>query len=65
PHRRSHHLLARPDTTESNTNFGMKHREKTTSTGASLVELHDPMEALMTDPEGNRFRVVLQPDNEA
>ncbi|MBJ7004939.1 VOC family protein [Streptomyces griseofuscus] len=33
--------------------------------GASLVELHDPVEALMTDPEGNRFRVVLDPDHEA
>lgn len=31
PHRRSHHLLARPDTTGSNANSGMKHREKTTS----------------------------------
>ncbi|MER8062319.1 MULTISPECIES: VOC family protein [unclassified Streptomyces] len=33
--------------------------------GAALVELHDPVEALMTDPEGNRFRVVLDPDHGA
>ncbi|MFI8235559.1 VOC family protein [Streptomyces sp. NPDC085900] len=33
--------------------------------GASLVELHEPLEALMTDPEGNRFRVELDPDQEA
>ncbi|MFE1862782.1 VOC family protein [Streptomyces anandii] len=33
--------------------------------GASLVELHDPVEAVMMDPEGNRFRVVLDADHEA
>ncbi|MEW2275932.1 MULTISPECIES: VOC family protein [Streptomyces] len=33
--------------------------------GASLVELHDPVEALMTDPEGNKFKVVLDPNHEA
>jgi hypothetical protein len=33
--------------------------------GASLVEPHDCMHALMTDPEGNRFMVVLDPDHEA
>ncbi|MFJ8200011.1 VOC family protein [Streptomyces sp. NPDC096152] len=33
--------------------------------GASLVELHDPMEALMKDPEGNRFMVVLDSAHEA
>ncbi|MCF3132472.1 hypothetical protein [Streptomyces olivochromogenes] len=33
--------------------------------GASLVELHDPVQALMTDPEGNRFMVALDPDHEA
>lgn len=33
--------------------------------GASLVEPHDCMHALMADPEGNRFMVVLDPDHEA
>ncbi|MCZ0998214.1 hypothetical protein O1M63_08690 [Streptomyces mirabilis] len=33
--------------------------------GASLVEPHDCLHALMTDPEGNRFMVVLDPDHEA
>ncbi|MEU9393181.1 hypothetical protein AB0D86_24685 [Streptomyces sp. NPDC048324] len=33
--------------------------------GACLVEPHDCMQALMTDPEGNRFMVVLDPDHEA
>lgn len=33
--------------------------------GASLVEPHDGLHALMTDPEGNRFVVVLDPDHEA
>ncbi|MHC5906780.1 VOC family protein [Streptomyces sp. S6] len=33
--------------------------------GASLVEPHDRLHALMTDPEGNRFMVVLDPDHGA
>jgi hypothetical protein len=33
--------------------------------GASLVKPHNSMQALMADPEGNRFMVVLDPDHEA
>ncbi|MEV6015952.1 MULTISPECIES: hypothetical protein [unclassified Streptomyces] len=33
--------------------------------GGLLPELHDHVQTLMADPEGNRFMVVLDPDHEA
>ncbi|MER5666598.1 hypothetical protein ABT113_38760, partial [Streptomyces mirabilis] len=40
PHRRSHHLLAQPDITGSNTHHGMKQREKTTSQNTDSMKRH-------------------------
>ncbi|MFJ6106020.1 hypothetical protein ACIQHY_34155, partial [Streptomyces sp. NPDC092359] len=66
PHRREHHLLARPDITGSSPHDGMKQREKTTSKGLGdrfvhLTNVHDVIEvfATKTDVDAQTVRDIL------